>query len=25
MVVYILPDGTVGIPSDDMDDVRGYY
>jgi len=25
MVVYILPDGSVGLPSDEMDDVRGYY
>jgi len=25
MIVYIMPDGTIGIPSDDMDDVRAYY
>jgi len=25
MIVYIMPDGTIGTPSDDMDDVRGYY
>jgi len=25
MVVYIMPDGTIGLPSDEANDVRGYY
>jgi len=25
MTVYILPDGTIGVPSDTEEDVRGYY
>jgi len=25
MTVYILPDGSIGVPSDTEEDVRGYY